>query len=85
VNRRRPHILATSLAVTLFVNARAAAQDARVRDSSGVQIIENSALKDAPIRFKLGDIPFLEVGGIEANRVGSPALASPAAGSQLST
>jgi hypothetical protein len=67
VNRRRPHILATSLAVTLFVNARAAAQDARVRDSSGVQIIENSALKDAPIRFKLGDIPFLEVGGIEAN------------------
>src|SRR6185503_5791609 len=47
--------------------AHATAQDARTRDSSGVRIIENSARKDAPVRFRLGDKPLLEVGGTESN------------------
>jgi hypothetical protein len=50
-----------------FATANAATQEARTRDSSGVQIIENSALRDAPVRFGLGDKPLLEVGGVESN------------------
>ncbi|HEX6314708.1 MAG TPA: hypothetical protein VFZ73_07610, partial [Gemmatimonadaceae bacterium] len=50
-----------------LATAHGVTQDARTRDSSGVRIIENSALKDAPLRFRLGDTPLFEVGGVEAN------------------
>ena len=58
----RQLIGAVSLAALLPV-AHASAQEARTRDSSGVRIIENSARKDAPVRFRLGEKPLLEVGG----------------------
>lgn len=45
--------------------ADVAAQDARTRDSAGVRITENPARMDAPVRFRPGDKPLLEVGGLE--------------------
>jgi len=45
-----------------------AAQEMRSRDSAGVRIIENPARKDAPVRFRIGDQPLLEVGGRESSR-----------------
>lgn len=50
-----------------FLTVDAPAQEARTRDSAGVRIIENSARKDAPVRFRLGEKPQFEVGGIESN------------------
>lgn len=53
---------------SFFLISDVAAQEARTRDSAGVRIIENSARKEAPVRFRLGDRPLLEVGGRELNR-----------------
>ena len=62
----RPLLAAISL--TAALSSLATAQDARTRDSAGVRIIENPARKDAPVRFRLGDTPLLEVGGsLESN------------------
>ncbi len=38
-----------------------------VRDSAGVRIVENTARLRAPVVFRLGPTPLLEVGGIEGN------------------
>jgi hypothetical protein len=65
---RRTFVL-VFLAATLpsFLSVGGEAQEVRSRDSAGVRIIENSARKDAPVRFRLGDKPLFEVGGIESN------------------
>lgn len=62
-------LAALSLATlsSLFRVGDANAQEARARDSAGVRIIENAARKDAPVRYRLGDKPLLQVGGIESN------------------
>ena len=54
--------------LTALLADDATAQEARFRDSAGVRIIENPARKDAPVRFRLGDKPLMEVGGRESNR-----------------
>ena len=64
---RRSSCLAACLAAITALTANAGAQQLGVRDSSGVRIVEKAARKDAPLRFRLGDKPFLEVGGIESN------------------
>lgn len=51
-----------------FLVADVAAQEARIRDSAGVRIVENPARKEAPVRFSIGDKPLLVVGGRELNR-----------------
>ena len=61
-------LFATAVPLSSLLATRAAAQEARTRDSAGVRIIENSARKDAPVRFSLGDRPLMEVGGREFNR-----------------
>jgi hypothetical protein len=66
MHRPAPY-LASSLLALFLLTATATAQEARSRDSAGVRIIENSARQDAPVRFRLGDKPLLEVGGIEPN------------------
>jgi hypothetical protein len=43
------------------------AQSFITRDSAGIRIIENSALGDAPVRFRLAPQSVLDVGGLEAN------------------
>lgn len=62
-------LAALSLAImpSLLLVGDANAQEARVRDSAGVRIIENAGRKDAPVRYRLGDKPLLQVGGIESN------------------
>ena len=66
---RRQTLVALSLAplFSSLLTTEVTAQEARVVDSAGVRIIENSARKDAPVRFRLGDKPLVEVGGIEPN------------------
>jgi hypothetical protein len=50
----------------LVVAAPASAQSIpRVRDSSGVRIVENGARMTAPVKFVLSEKPVLEVGGLE--------------------
>jgi hypothetical protein len=66
VYRHTPNVSASFLALVVLT-ATATAQEARSRDSAGVRIIENPARKDAPVRFRLGDKPLFEVGGIESN------------------
>ena len=55
------------LAALTALSSNARAQESRTRDSSGVKVIEHDARKDAPIAFRLGDKPLLEVGGGESN------------------
>jgi hypothetical protein len=63
----RQILAAVWIAALVAPTATATAQDSRSRDSAGVRIIENSARKDAPVRFWLGDKPLIEVGGTESN------------------
>jgi hypothetical protein len=63
----RQILAAVWIAALVAPTATATAQDSRSRDSAGVRIIENSARKDAPVRFRLGDKPLIEVGGTESN------------------
>lgn len=65
MNRQR--LAAVWIAALLAPTPGATAQDSRSRDSAGVRIIENSARKDAPVRFTLGDKPLIVVGGTESN------------------
>lgn len=37
------------------------------RDSAGIRIVENPALADSPVRFRLGTQPTLDVGGLDAD------------------
>lgn len=37
------------------------------RDSAGIRIVENPALADSPVRFRLGAQPTLDVGGLDAD------------------
>lgn len=67
VSRQTLAVVSLAALLSALLAAHASAQEARVRDSAGVRIIENSALKDAPVRFRLGDKPLFEVGGIESN------------------
>lgn len=69
MGERRQILAAVPLAALLscFLAADATAQEARSHDSARVRIIENPARKDAPVRFRLGDKPLFEVGGIESN------------------
>lgn len=60
-------VVALGALLSPFLGVDAAAQEARSRDSAGVRIIENPARKDAPVRFRLGEKPLFEVGGIESN------------------
>ena len=65
---RTYRLIASGLAaLTVLGRANASAQEARSRDSAGVRIVENAARKDAPVRFRLGDKPLFEVGGLELN------------------
>ena len=41
------------------------AQSPRIRDSAGVQIVENPSVKSAPIAFRLGDQPKLDLGAAD--------------------
>jgi hypothetical protein len=68
VHRTILALVATALPLFSLVAPRATAQEARTRDSAGVRIIENSARKDAPVLFRLGETPLMEVGGRESNR-----------------
>jgi len=61
-------LVATAVTWSPLLATRTAAQESRTRDSAGVRIIENAARKDAPVRFRLGDKPLMEVGGREFNR-----------------
>jgi hypothetical protein len=57
-----------SLAVlSTFFAVDARGQAPRIRDSSGVRIVENPARLTAPIAFKLGDKPSFDVGGLESD------------------
>lgn len=67
MNRQALAAISFTAALSPFATAHGVTQDTRTRDSAGVRIIETSARKDAPVRFKLGDRPLLEVGGIESN------------------
>jgi hypothetical protein len=44
----------------------ASGQAPRIRDSSGVRIVENPSRLKAPTAFRLGDRPSFDVGGLEA-------------------
>jgi len=37
------------------------------RDSAGIRLVENPALADSPVRFRLGTEPTLDVGGLDAD------------------
>jgi hypothetical protein len=68
VNRHALAAISLAAVLSPCATAYAVTQDARTRDSSGVTIVENPARKDAPVRFRLGDKPLMEVGGVEPNR-----------------
>ena len=64
------HFRATSWLIGLCAvlgRTEASAQEARIRDSAGVRIVENTARKDAPVRYRIADKPLFEVGGLELN------------------
>ena len=67
VRRQILAVVPLAALVSSFLPAHAVAQEARSRDSAGVRIIENSARRDAPVRYRVGDKPLFEVGGIESN------------------
>lgn len=66
MHRRILALVSIAVLLSPLVAAHATAQEPRTRDSAGVRIIENPARKDAPVRFRLGDKPLLEVGGLES-------------------
>jgi hypothetical protein len=57
--------VAQSVALSMLVAAPLTAQ--HVRDSVGIRIVENPALADSPVRFRLGTQPTLDVGGLDAD------------------
>ena len=67
MNCRSHATISMTAVLAPFATALGATQDVRTRDSSSVQIIENSSLKDAPVRFRLGETPLFQVGGVEVN------------------
>lgn len=52
---------------TAGLPTRGAAQLPRARDSAGVHIMETAARATAPIAFRLGDKPLLDIGGLRDN------------------
>ena len=45
----------------------ASAQTARIRDSVGIRIVENSSRLSAPVAFTLGTKPNVDIGGLDAD------------------
>lgn len=71
---RSPGTVALALAgcvaavcVTVSQCRQLEAQVPRVRDSAGVQIVENPSRATAPVRYRLGPNPLLDVGGLQPN------------------
>ncbi len=68
--RHTPRVVLYAGTVCALVGASRAtvgAQVPTVRDSAGVQIVENPSRLEAPVTFTLGATPVFEVGGLESD------------------
>jgi hypothetical protein len=59
------YVLLAAAACGTMLTSPLAGQTPVLRDSAGVQIVENSARARAPIVFRLGTTPVLDIGGAE--------------------
>jgi hypothetical protein len=60
-------VILLAAATLLSTGTGISAQAPRMRDSAGVQIIENGPRRGAPIAFRLADTPAFDLGGLKDN------------------